>query len=770
MRKKIIVSILCLFVGVLWITSFNATPPPPPPSDIPDYEYSPPIVDKIWVQKLSTVLGDGSNMIMQIKFFPAEPSLPTEMRIYHDDNQYIIFHDDGVSPDVTSGDKIYGAYYIEDTAAFASKMVAWETTLTNNGSYLNFIGHSGYYHTDIPHFDIAAFNNFEEVEISAMAINGSDCGNALLKQNSLFITDLSVVEDSTRTYNMKTNTGTPTGVWTFGTLMKNMAGSSVSVKDFIKNWLKTWMVTQIAHGQTVPNRDWAFRFMIEPWLKKAKATSTTVTTANWEIIWDDVATTEANILKYAPFKLTAISNRIDLRGNSAYANPINNAGETRFIFSLISTYTDNIVAVGGHELEEGYPPKNGDQQNGAFPDYLDWIGMNVIFEFGNVQTTRCDVKSFGQAWLDLSQYTTFPNSSFNNDLETITNTVTSLNSAPGKLNGSAINRIRTNERIFQVTAGNSGTWKGSDWQFRQFEIDSSGYLKQMPLTNTPRDRSNWSETLGIPSNAIYSDYPSGDTAAALNLIDWVFSSSIVKMQIARGQHNIPKAYPTSSDTLLAGAANVHGEYAHHLDLKWESVTTNYNYNTMPNAFHDSLGRVLRQQLSLNTCQGCHSGETKTIFTQIMPLAYGESANYWGSIPANVYRSIDVRFGANTGNSGSSGGTTIENYPVPSGNRYFPKVSAFLTGRNYSGQGTFQDDFIDATDDATDSTMNGLFYVYDPTNGPFKYVSSVGYLRWGYNDLERRKKDLCALVNNQCDESVAVAIKLIRNVPFAVIRE
>lgn len=172
----------------------------------------------------------------------------------------------------------------------------------------------------------------------------------------------------------------------------------------------------------------------------------------------------------------------------------------------------------------------------------------------------------------------------------------------------------------------------------------------------------------------------------------------------------------------------------------------------------------RVQLSLNTCQGCHSGETKTFFTHVRPVAYGESTNYWGTIPDHQTGAIDTRFAENNGITELGGSSTYDNYtkPITNGHlRYVVNVSAFLTGRNYSGEefaGTYNDDYVDGTEDGTDNGTEGLFYVYDPTNrgsGLDTYPAPQPP-RWGYNDLERRKQDLCRLINRDCNPTLLAA--------------
>jgi len=76
--------------------------------------------------------------------------------------------------------------------------------------------------------------------------------------------------------------------------------------------------------------------IIIPWLRNANNNqSLSVTLGNWVSLWN--GTPQNMILKFAPFKLTAIVNRLDLRGNHGYSQSITNGGETRFIFSAVNS-------------------------------------------------------------------------------------------------------------------------------------------------------------------------------------------------------------------------------------------------------------------------------------------------------------------------------------------------------------------------------------------------------------------------------------------------
>lgn len=462
---------------------------------------------------------------------------------------------------------------------------------------------------------------------------------------------------------------------------------------------------------------------------------------NWEYMIDTFsAGMAARFLIYAPFRLTAVVNRLDLRGNASYTSAMSNTGETRFIYTLVNLY-DEYDDLSGSILyaAAGMPPVQQNQGVGA-PGFLDWQGMNVIFEFGNVQTDLCGALAYAQKWLHLSQLPFAPYSSdFNDYLDTaITSMVIKPNAAAGlgKPNGSAINRIRTNERIFFHVPGTTGeAWSEGNWQFRQFELDASGKIGQVPLTNTPintaNNPTNLSPGLAPPTLLPY------DQAL---LLDWMFSNVATRNRILLGNHSMPETYALPGmplSTLRSPAGMVDWKFPHYWEMSWDPGTvpsaTHYtayaSSTTLPNP--DSIYREMRHQVSLNTCQGCHAGETKTLFTQIMPLGYGQPARYWET-PSDVNtKNIDTRFGGN-----SSG---AYDYPAPGP---YQNVSAFLTGRKYQ-HGAYQSDGTLWPP----MTLLDVYNAYSPNNGSMYGTLGVYY---SYNDLKRREEDLCRLINNGCD--------------------
>lgn len=90
-------------------------------------------------------------------------------------------------------------------------------------------------------FDIAMVVPFRP---QALGIDGA---------RSLMVVDTSVVEDSARTFDACTNTGTKGGRWSFGYLMRELAkGTGVTPEEFAERWLATWAQPQMANGWLVP--------------------------------------------------------------------------------------------------------------------------------------------------------------------------------------------------------------------------------------------------------------------------------------------------------------------------------------------------------------------------------------------------------------------------------------------------------------------------------------------------------------------------------------
>lgn len=206
----------------------------------------------------------------------------------------------------------------------------------------------------------------------------------------LMITDISVVEDPARTFDVCTGQGTPMGAWTFGKLMTDMANGLIDPRTMVEEWLKLWTVDQTVNTFTVPQRGGAMQsLLLNAWPRSGGLLD----------------------LAAAPMRLLAIVNRVDLRGNIVYGG---GAGEGRFVFGVMD-------------------PQNCNNQ----PSFV------IILEYG-VPINGCPaVHNWAQQWHNLGTIAFGP--AFNNALQAITDQFAGPNVAPTKPNGSALNQLRSNE-------------------------------------------------------------------------------------------------------------------------------------------------------------------------------------------------------------------------------------------------------------------------------------------------------------------------------------
>ncbi len=265
---------------------------------------------------------------------------------------------------------------------------------------------------------------------------------------SLVITDIKVVEDPTRTFNPCTSKGTPMGAWTFGYLMQQMANQPrtlINPSTFVRQWLNKWMADQTtANGWTAAKRQQIKQLVIDPWEAASGGPGQPL-----------------NLAK-APFRLLAIVNRVDLRGNSVYGG--GSAGEGRFVFGVM-----DMRRTGGTD------PYTGQPQTGCSPTQF-----TVIIEYG-IDRTGCAIRDWGKQWYNLRNFV-LGSSAYNAALQNITDQFTKANAAPSKPNGSALNQLRTNE----IAIANAPP--DNDWQMREFRLPrGDGHLFEANAKQTPHE-------------------------------------------------------------------------------------------------------------------------------------------------------------------------------------------------------------------------------------------------------------------------------------------
>ncbi|HXG48768.1 MAG TPA: hypothetical protein VNO52_14175, partial [Methylomirabilota bacterium] len=368
---------------------------------------------------------------------------------------------------------------------------------------------------------------------------------------SLMITDLSVVEDPLRTFDPCTGAGTPMGAWTFGRLMRDMANTPVTgipAEEFVRRWLRSWETDQVINFDTVTNRQFDIRNdIIIPWENASGGPGAPLDLAK------------------APFRLLAIVNRVDLRGNSFYGGSSSNrcepaceAGEARFVFCAVRLGTNGT-----------------NYATGALGGQCDPLPFTVIFEYCVPKHGCTAIRNWGWQWANLSLIPFGP--AYNAALQAITDQFATANADPSRLpNRSALNQLRSNE----ILNGALG-WDLREWRLMCCDSDA-GHLKEVTVKQTPDFDHNL--------QPIVRDYINANTPAIL-----------------LEQHTVPLQF--QRQPFLAGDAPT------------------------PFGFFFNAAGILngeaRFRFSLNTCNGCHGGETMTgfppFFTHVAPRPAGVPA-------------------------------------------------------------------------------------------------------------------------------------------------
>jgi hypothetical protein len=243
---------------------------------------------------------------------------------------------------------------------------------------------------------------------------------------SLLIHDLKVVEDWSRAYDPGTNQGTPLGKWTFGRLLSAIAAKAsppITPSRFVEKWLENWKQDVTVNGETVNHRSGV---------------------ANVFEAWSYFGSTYGSgprDVGYAPFRLLAIVNRVDLRDLECSAG---DAGEARFVFCAIK--------------KDGTP-----------------LPFTVILEYHVDCGTGEGTKQWGQDWVNLARYD-LGASSYLSALETLTDRFSLSGRCGASTTDTALGQLRTNDNL------------ADPWNLREFRLDNSGQLNEVVARRTPRQK------------------------------------------------------------------------------------------------------------------------------------------------------------------------------------------------------------------------------------------------------------------------------------------
>lgn len=307
----------------------------------------------------------------------------------------------------------------------------------------------------------------------------------------MMITDVSVVDDPCRTtWTGSCSSGGTQGVWTFGMLMSQMAGS-IPPSQFVGEWLHQWEIPLTINGFPVPAKPNIRPLLIDPWLVASGCKPGSPIHGKKACPLD---------LKKAPFRLLAIAHRPDLEcANYTGGTP----GEARFIFGALDGAGNELQAA--IILEYKLPP-----QRWGFPRTA------VQWEKDFYQLSDPGLGGIGSP-------------SYLSILEKLLTDITSPGVDPSGPNfGSSIGQVRTNEIDF-----------GGFWALREAVLqDLGGGPNGMQLVfsttaETPDDSMNLTKPLD--------KYLFGESLAngSSNLIDFT-------------QNPIPASFPggESSTTFM----------------------------------------------------------------------------------------------------------------------------------------------------------------------------------------------------------------------------
>jgi hypothetical protein len=397
---------------------------------------TPPRVEELFITPLDE-LHSSTLTRLEVRFAEGT-ELPEAFEVFPDDDQVAVLRDDGQDGDEQAGDGLFTLEFHLDFDELIAQDERVGQLQDEFGDELTVPLVSGRSIIDrLPPFrlDFDVLRPFERFPIR-IPINGFPL--TVNKDRSLFITDERVLGDPERTADAcNPQFGDSDKKWTFGYLMKQMAGSH-DPAVFAREWLKHWEEDQGVNGWNVPARADISRIIQQ-----------------WENLGGGTLDPD-----FAPFKLLAIVNRVDLAENSFYGGPAAGAGEGRFVFAWV---------------DENCQPQQ----------------FTVIFEYLIPARGCFQLKDWAQQWRDLDLHEP-GGPDYNAALEAITEQFAAAGAMPGRPNDSALNQLRTNDVVLESQ---------EKAELREFKLDEDGLLRQVPVAQTPDSSLNGASRVANYVNA-----------------------------------------------------------------------------------------------------------------------------------------------------------------------------------------------------------------------------------------------------------------------------
>ena len=187
----------------------------------PDTKYkTPPAAEDVLVQKIP---GDNSHVLMMAYY--SKERYSGESVTLKQFGSEVNFTDDGRGYDKKAGDGLYTAKILADASEFRKLARAMDEGMRKSGKkQIRFEHRYMTYNSDeLESFNFSKLDNNEPVSIASLAPTDISPIEDSVRKKCIYVTDLKVVEDPTRTWNPCTQTGNADGAWTFKTLMTQLA-------------------------------------------------------------------------------------------------------------------------------------------------------------------------------------------------------------------------------------------------------------------------------------------------------------------------------------------------------------------------------------------------------------------------------------------------------------------------------------------------------------------------------------------------------------------
>jgi len=432
-----------------------------------------PPAEDVLVQRIR---GDNQHLLI-MAVYSFENYSGTHVKV-NNNGEELMLRDDGEGYDKVAGDGVFTAKIYADINDFRQQANSLDAQMRKDKYTIRFTGREMKPLQSCINepFELQKLDQYQAVSIANLAGGTNDLIDSV-RRNCIFITDLSVVEDPARTWNYCTQTGNINGPWTFKTLIKNLVKQSAGVEPtdaqmstFVLNWLNNWKGQRIVNGDTIPARTLINQRIINPWKSKSLA----------------AGSPDGQIdMRFAPFKLTAIANRFDLRERAAGIP----AGEGRFTFCLI-------------------------ESNCTKP-----LEMTCVIEYSIPKPDICDsLQNWAAQWFNLKNFTV-GSAAYNAALQAITDQY-SIWGTGNKVGNTNLNSIRTGERELAPFNGSPRRW-----EFREFGLRAS------PRSIVQR------KVAQVPANKYNAQVDNPDVRA---MVEWVNAN---KANINADDYVIPDTLP-----------------------------------------------------------------------------------------------------------------------------------------------------------------------------------------------------------------------------------